>query len=147
MGKVPGIPQSRGAESDWMITRNRASTKSPARHFRSPAIYSLAFSPDGAVVAAGGSDGMVRLFNATNGAVIKEFVSVPLTKDNVAQARPAWARRGQGQRLSRRWLPNRCRITRRCSPSSMQPDRIRIGSPNDYAATPGDRPSGIGRHR
>src|SRR5437773_54789 len=49
-----------------------------------------AFTPDGDTVAAAGSDGMVRLFNATNGAVLKEFVSVPLVKDTIAQARPAW---------------------------------------------------------
>ncbi len=41
----------------------------------------MAFSPDGNMVAAGGTDGMVRLFNATNGSVIKEFLSVSLPAD------------------------------------------------------------------
>jgi WD40 repeat protein len=33
--------------------------------------YSVAVSPDGAVVAAGGQDGSVRIFNSTNGTLIK----------------------------------------------------------------------------
>ncbi len=54
------------------------------------AVYSVAFAPDGATVAAAGSDGMIRLFNATNGAVLKEFASVPLTKDAIVESGPAW---------------------------------------------------------
>ena len=63
------------------------------------ALYSVAFTPDGNTVAAAGSDGMVRLFNATNGAVLKEFLSVPLSKDAIAQTRPAWAAPPQKVRL------------------------------------------------
>jgi WD40 repeat protein len=36
--------------------------------------YSVAVSPDGAVVAAGGQDGSVRIFNGTNGTLIKAAV-------------------------------------------------------------------------
>ncbi len=43
-------------------------------------IYSVAFSPDGKTIASAGFDGMVRLSNPATGALIKEFVSVPLAK-------------------------------------------------------------------
>lgn len=42
------------------------------------AIYSVAVRPDGQVVAAGGSDGLVRLVQAEDGKVAKEFAPVPL---------------------------------------------------------------------
>ncbi len=42
------------------------------------AVYALAFSPDGARVAAGGEDGRVRFIRTADGAVTGEFVPVPL---------------------------------------------------------------------
>ena len=90
MGKVPG---ARSADEQKQLD----DYKKQGIHEISRAVvphselYSVAFSPDGNVVAAGGSDGMVRLFNATNGTVIKEFMSVPLAKGAMAAARPTWA--------------------------------------------------------
>jgi WD40 repeat protein len=37
-------------------------------------LYALAVSPDGAVVAAGGEEGIVRLYNGTNAQIIKELL-------------------------------------------------------------------------
>jgi WD40 repeat protein len=37
-------------------------------------LYGVAVSPDGAIVAAGGEDGIVRLFNGTNGQLIKQLL-------------------------------------------------------------------------
>jgi WD40 repeat protein/mono/diheme cytochrome c family protein len=96
------------------------------------AIYSVAFTPDGNTVAAGGSDGMVRLVNATNGAVIKEFLSVPIAKDAIAEARPAWgatAGKNAPPALEPESLPEDARVT----VLEIQPPQIRFTSPNDYA--------------
>jgi WD40 repeat protein len=45
------------------------------------AVYTLAFRPDGKVVASAGFDGLVRLNDPKTGKLIKEFVPVPLSKD------------------------------------------------------------------
>ncbi len=41
-------------------------------------LYAVAFQPDGKAVAVAGADGKVRLFDAANGKLLKEFVPVPL---------------------------------------------------------------------
>ena len=43
-------------------------------------VYSVAFHPEGKVVASGGFDGTLRLSDAATGKIIKEFVPVPLTQ-------------------------------------------------------------------
>ncbi|HUY93152.1 MAG TPA: c-type cytochrome domain-containing protein [Pirellulales bacterium] len=43
------------------------------------AVYAVAYRPDGKVVAVGGFDGQVRLFDPENGTLLKEFVPVPLS--------------------------------------------------------------------
>lgn len=47
-------------------------------------IFSVNFSPDGSVVAAGGFDGDVRLFNSSDGTLIKRFTPVEVTGAAVA---------------------------------------------------------------
>ena len=49
-------------------------------------VYALAFSPDGQSIAAAGEDGHVRLVQAADGKVVKEFVPVPVTTTHAALA-------------------------------------------------------------
>jgi WD40 repeat protein len=41
-------------------------------------VYALSYNPDGKAVAAAGEDGKVRVINASDAKVIKEFVPVPI---------------------------------------------------------------------
>ena len=95
-------------------------------------IYSVAFSPDGAKVAAGGSDGRVRIFNTTNGAVLKEFVSVPITKGALAAAKPAWAStavKSVEPVIEPESLPDGAKVVS----LELQSAKFKFASPNDYA--------------
>jgi WD40 repeat protein len=49
-------------------------------------VYSVAFRPDGKLLAAAGGDGMIRLINAESGAIVKEFAPVTVKTTSVAQA-------------------------------------------------------------
>ncbi len=55
------------------------------------AIYSLAFRPDGQVLAAAGSDGLVRLINPETGALIKKFVPEPVSEGQKVESKAAVA--------------------------------------------------------
>ena len=43
-------------------------------------IYAVAFNPDGSQIAAAGSDGIVRIYNTSNGEAINQFVPVPISQ-------------------------------------------------------------------
>ena len=49
-------------------------------------VYAVAFQPDGKVVAAAGSDGVIRLLDTADGKVIKEYAPAPLTKETTTAA-------------------------------------------------------------
>ncbi|HJT35053.1 MAG TPA: c-type cytochrome domain-containing protein [Pirellulales bacterium] len=49
------------------------------------AVYSIAYRPDGKVLAVAGFDGKVRLFDPDSGTLLKEFVPVPLTTEVAAK--------------------------------------------------------------
>jgi len=48
-------------------------------------VFAVAFRPDGLQVATGGLDGLIRLFNAETGALVKEFPPVTITPSVAAQ--------------------------------------------------------------
>jgi WD40 repeat protein/mono/diheme cytochrome c family protein len=131
MGKVPDTrkPEEKQKLEDYKQQgiRELARVSVP-----NSAIYSLAFTPDGNTVAAAGSDGIVRLFNATNGAVLKEFVSVPLVKDAIVQTRPAWGMapaKSSVSHLEPEALPEGARVTA----LEIQPAQLKFTGRNDYA--------------
>ncbi|HEX4794894.1 MAG TPA: c-type cytochrome domain-containing protein [Humisphaera sp.] len=41
-------------------------------------IFAIAFKPDGSTIATAGYDGMIRLFDARSGNLVKQFLSVPI---------------------------------------------------------------------
>jgi len=131
MGKVPG--QRKAEEQKQLEDYKKQGIHEIARiSVPQSAIYSVAFTPDGNTVAAAGSDGMVRLFNVADGKPAKEFVSVPLAKSSVAQAKPAWGstpNKSIDTNLSPEELPKGAVVTG----LEIQPNRIKIASPNDYA--------------
>lgn len=43
-------------------------------------VYAVAFNPDGSRIAAAGSDGLVRIFDTSNGEKVHEFVPVPISR-------------------------------------------------------------------
>ncbi|MEO6182443.1 MAG: c-type cytochrome domain-containing protein, partial [Verrucomicrobiota bacterium] len=130
MGKVPATrkPEEQKQLADYKAQgiREMARVSVPRSE-----IYSVAFSPDGNKVAAGGSDGMVRLYNATNGNVIKEFLSVPLTKGIMATARPSWAPK-PGKNMEPPSTPESLPEGAKVASLDVQPARIKFSSPNDY---------------
>lgn len=90
MGKVPGsrTPEERKQLEDYRKEGIRELARIAVRN---SAIYDVAFAPNGNTIAAGGSDGMVRYFDATSGDIKKEFLSVPKLEDVVDENKPAWA--------------------------------------------------------
>jgi WD40 repeat protein len=130
MGKVPDTRKE--ADKQRLQDYKQQGIRELARvSISNSAIYSVAFAPDGSFVAAAGSDGMIRFFNSTNGALTKEFVSVPLTKDTMVQGRPAWganpAQTATGATESES-LPEGARVVG----LEVQPAEIKLTSRNAY---------------
>jgi WD40 repeat protein len=132
MGKVPDTRKA--ADKQKLEDFKKQGIRQLARvALSNSAIYSVAFTPDGNAVAAAGSDGMIRLFNATNGAVLKEFSSVPLTKDAIVEARPAWGSAPPVKEMSSAVEPESLPEGARISALEIQPAQVKFTSRNDYA--------------
>ncbi|MSU59685.1 MAG: DUF1549 domain-containing protein [Pedosphaera sp.] len=131
MGKVPGSrkPEEKTQLEDY---KKQGIHEIARATITNSEIYSVAFSPDGGKVAAGGSDGMVRIFSTTNGSVIKAFASVPITKGTVAAAKPAWAStavKSVEPAVDPEPLPQGAKVVS----LELQPAKIKFTSANDYA--------------
>jgi WD40 repeat protein len=131
MGKVP---DTRKAEDKAKLVayKNEGIRELARVGLTNTAVYAVAFTADGNTVATAGSDGMIRLFNATNGAALKEFVSVPLVREEIAAARPTWGKgpaRSAAVQLEPESLPDGARVTA----IEVQPAQLRFISRNDYA--------------
>ena len=129
MGKVPG---NRSAEEQKQLDDYKRQGIHEMARAKIPQseIYSLAFTPDGNSVAAAGSDGIVRFFNATNGTVIKEFLCVPLATNALASSRPSWSQ-SRTRPIEGSLVPEPFPAGSKITALEVQPDHIQMGSPND----------------
>ena len=131
MGKVPN--QRKPEEQKQLDDYKKQGIHEIARvTVTNSEIYSIAFSPDGTRIVAGGSDGMVRIFNATNGAIVQQFVSVPITKGTIVTAKPAWASSSINtveQPFTPESLPEGAKVVS----LELQPAKINLTRANDYA--------------
>ena len=66
-------------------------------------LYAVAFHPDGKTIAVAGGDGKIRLYSTENAALLKEFLSVPVTNKVAKRAI---------EDLGRRKPPKPCRVNR-----------------------------------
>ena len=82
------IPTSRTEKDKEVIATYKASGSKTLFKLAIPqaGVFAVAIAPDNQTVAAAGSDGLIRLFNATNGSVRKEFPSVTVTAASKALA-------------------------------------------------------------
>ena len=136
MGKVPGDrkAEERKQLEDYKKLGIREITRVTVPHSE---IYAVAFNPAGDQIVTGGSDGMVRFFNATNGAVIREFLSVPITEVGSQRAE------GGGQKADLRpptsdlgalaLVPEALPAGAKVAALEVQPARVTFTSPNEYA--------------
>jgi hypothetical protein len=129
MGKVPDTRKTE--EQKQLDDYKKKGIRELARAtIAQSAIYGVAFTPDGSTVAAAGSDGMVRLINATNAAILKEFVSVPLAKGSIAAVQPTWGKgTKESEKVESETLPEGVRVVG----LEVQPAQLRFSSRNDYA--------------
>ncbi|HLH53761.1 MAG TPA: DUF1549 domain-containing protein [Verrucomicrobiae bacterium] len=131
MGKVPDTrkPEEKQKLAEYKKLGIREITRVGISN---SAIYCVAFTPDGDRIAASGSDGMIRLFNATNGVVLREFVSVPIARDAIAEKPPVWGKgpaKSAGPTLEPESLPEGTKVVA----LEMQPSQLRFTTRNDYA--------------
>jgi WD40 repeat protein len=73
--KIVETVNGKGKElDDWVTLGVKQISSTPVN----AGVYAVKFSPDGKTVVAAGSDGKLRILDANDGKLIKEFLSVPL---------------------------------------------------------------------
>ncbi len=82
------IPASRSEKDKEVIAKYKASGSKSLFKVSVPlaGLFAVAIAPDNKTVAAAGSDGLIRLFNAENGSVLKEIPSVQISASSKALA-------------------------------------------------------------
>jgi WD40 repeat protein/mono/diheme cytochrome c family protein len=131
MGKVPGTRKT--DEKKQLEDYRKEGIRELARiAVTNSAIYTVAFAPNGNTIAAAGSDGKVRFFDATSGAVTREFLSVPRIEVNMVAAKPAWAGvvpKSSATTASPESLPKGAKVTN----LEIQPANLKFARRNEYA--------------
>ena len=88
--------------------------------------YSVAFQPDGSHVAAACSDGIVRVIDATSGAIVREFSPAPIAAGLTSVA-SAW--KFATEKSEPESLPSGAKVTG----IEVVPALVRLTTPFDYA--------------
>ncbi|MEW6303076.1 MAG: DUF1549 domain-containing protein [Verrucomicrobiota bacterium] len=76
------VASTRNAEENAKVEKytTDGATRLAAMSVKDAGIYAVTFSPDGKTVAAAGSDGKIRLIDATNASLLKEFLPVTIVR-------------------------------------------------------------------
>lgn len=117
------------AEKDAIENYFKAAPLADAKVEINSNVYSVAFRPDGQVVAATGSDGVVRLIDANSGQVIKEFSPAPIKPASATpEGQPVVAANVAAEKMEPETLPSGATVIG----LEVIPHQIKLTSPFDY---------------
>ncbi len=93
-------------------------------------VYALAYHPDGKQIAVAGANGIIRLIKAKDATTLKEFISVPISKDQQLAKNQGntWAL-GSSEKGTEKPLSKETRIVE----LRFNPDRISLDNPYAYS--------------
>ena len=128
--KIVETVSGKGPELDAWVTKDVKQLSSTAIPC---GIFSVTFSPDGKSVAVAGQDGQIRLIDAANGAIAKEFVSVPLVKEKILAASDVIVDDSVRVAIEKDNKIETLHTGPTVASIDVEPTTIKIGKPTEYA--------------